>query len=117
LKLIVRFHRVLRRRIDRRLHRLLTSAAATARHRFGGPVTYAAAGREHVDWPLFDLVGVSLYRSGRNHITYAERLRAVVRDHYKPVVITKFGCRGPRRLSARSRGDTATWSWRNDRVS
>jgi hypothetical protein len=92
LKLIVRFHRLLRRRIDRRLHRLLTTAVTTARHRFGGPVTYSAAGWEHVDWSLFDLVGVSFYRSGRNHTTYADRLRTLVRDHDKPVVITEFGC-------------------------
>lgn len=92
LKLIIRFHRVLRRRIDRRLHQLLTVAVATARHRFGGAVTYAAAGWEHVDWSLFDLVGVSLYRSGRNHTAYADRLRSLVRDHDKPVVITEFGC-------------------------
>lgn len=92
LKLIVRFHRLLRRRIDRRLHTLLTAAVTSARHRFGGPVTYSAAGWEHVDWSLFDLVGVSLYRSGRNHATYADRLRALVRDHDMPVVITEFGC-------------------------
>lgn len=92
LKLIVRFHRVLRRRIDRRLHRLLTVAVTTARRSFGGPVTYAAAGWEHVDWSLFDLVGVSLYRSRRNQAGYADRLRSLVRDHDKPVVITEFGC-------------------------
>ena len=92
LKLIVRFHRVLRRRIDRRLHRLLTTAVTTARRRFDGPVTYSAAGWEEVDWSLFDVVGVSLYRSGRNHTTYADRLRALVRGHDKPVVVTEFGC-------------------------
>ncbi|GGX84261.1 hypothetical protein [Streptomyces fructofermentans] len=92
LKLIVRFRRVLRRRIDRRLHRLLTIAVITARRRFGGPVTYSAAAWEHVDWSLFDLVGVSLYRSGRNQATYTDRLRSLVRDHDRPVVITEFGC-------------------------
>ncbi|MFF8102857.1 hypothetical protein ACF07S_24465 [Streptomyces sp. NPDC016640] len=92
LKLIVRFHRVLRRTIDRRLHRLLTTAVTTARRRFGGPVTYSAAGWEQVDWSLFDLVGVSLYRSGRNQPTYADRLRGLVRDNDKPVVITEFEC-------------------------
>lgn len=92
LKLIVRFHRVLRRRIDRRLHRLLTVAATTARRRFGGPVGYAAAGWEQVDWSLFDLVGVSLYRSRRNQAGYADRLRGLVRDHDQPVAITEFGC-------------------------
>lgn len=92
LKLILRFHRLLRRRLDRRLHTLLSAAAATARRRFNGPLVYAAAGWEHVDWSLFDVVGVSLYRGARNHAGYADRLRALVRDHDKPVVITEFGC-------------------------
>ncbi|AWS46253.1 hypothetical protein [Streptosporangium sp. 'caverna'] len=92
LKLILRFHRVLRRRIDRRLQRLLTAAVTTARRRFHGPLTYAMAGWENVDWSLFDVVGVSLYRSRRNHAAYEDRLRGLVRDHDKPVVITEFGC-------------------------
>ncbi|WP_228541985.1 hypothetical protein [Nocardia sp. XZ_19_369] len=92
LKLILRWHRLLRRRLDRRLHTLLTAAASTARHRFHGPLTYSAAGWEHVDWSLFDLVGVSLYRNARNHAGYTDRLRSLVRDHDKPVVITEFGC-------------------------
>ncbi|MFB6722219.1 hypothetical protein ACFCV3_18730 [Kribbella sp. NPDC056345] len=92
LKLILRFHRVLQRRIDRRLHKLLSAAAAIARRRFHGPVTYSAAGWENVDWSPFDLVGVSLYRGRRNHTTYLDRVRTLVRDNDKPVVITEFGC-------------------------
>ncbi|MDG4860624.1 hypothetical protein P8605_21075 [Streptomyces sp. T-3] len=92
LKLILRYRRMLRRRINRRLHDLLTAAAATARRRFHGPLTYSAAGWESVDWTLFDLVGVSLYRGRRNQATYTGRLRALVREHNKPVVITEFGC-------------------------
>jgi hypothetical protein len=93
LKLILRFHRLLRRRIDRRLHQLLVRAVAIARHHFRGPLTYSAAGWENVDWSLFDVVGVSLYRGARNQATYADRVRGLVRDHEgKPVVITEFGC-------------------------
>jgi hypothetical protein len=92
LKLILRLHRLLRRRLDRRLHTLLSAAAATARRHFHGPLTYSAAGWEHVDWSLFDLVGVSLYRGARNHASYTDRLRRLVHDHDKPVVITEFGC-------------------------
>lgn len=92
LRLILRFHKALRRRIKRRLGRLLESAATTARRQFHGPLGYAAAGWEVVDWSLFDLVGVSLYRSRRNQDTYADRLRSLVREHGKPVVITEFGC-------------------------
>jgi hypothetical protein len=92
LKLILRFRRLLRRRIDRRLHKLLGAAAATARRRFHGPVTYSAAGWEDVDWSPFDLVGVSLYRGRRNYATYTDRLRSLVHDNDKPVVVTEFGC-------------------------
>ncbi|WP_338760148.1 hypothetical protein V7968_31270 [Nocardia vulneris] len=92
LQLVIRFHRVLRRRIDRRLHQLLARAVAVARAGFGGPITYSAAGWESVDWTPFDLVGAALYRSARNQDTYRDRIRALVRDHEKPVIITEFGC-------------------------
>jgi hypothetical protein len=92
LKLILRFRRALRRRIDRRLHTLLTAAAATARHRFRGPISYSAAGWEEVDWSPFDLVAVSLYRGRRNRADYADRLRRLVRGSDKPFVVTEFGC-------------------------
>lgn len=93
LKLILRFHRLLRRRINRRLHGLLARTVAIARRHFQGPLTYSAAGWEEVDWAPFDLVGVSLYRGARNQATYTDRLRGLVRDsNSKPVVITEFGC-------------------------
>lgn len=92
LKLILRAHRLLRRRIDRRLHRFLGHAVAAARQHFNGPVTYSAAAWENVDWSAFDLVGVSLYQSARNRDGYADRVAALVRDHGKPFVITEFGC-------------------------
>ncbi len=92
LKLILRFHRALGPTIDRRLDRLLRAAVATARRHFHGELGYAAAGWEHPDWSMFDFVGVSLYRSRRNQATYAERLRSLVREHGKPVVVTEFGC-------------------------
>ncbi|MGX1779445.1 hypothetical protein ACWIGW_45560 [Nocardia brasiliensis] len=92
LQLVIRFHRVLRRRIDRRLHKLLDRAVTVARAGFNGPVTYSAAGWESVDWSPFDLVGAALYRSARNQDTYRDRIRALVRDHDKPVIVTEFGC-------------------------
>ncbi|GAB4005836.1 hypothetical protein GCM10029992_54850 [Glycomyces albus] len=72
---------------------MLARTAEVARSRFKGPVTYAAAGwEERVDWSLFDLVGVSLYRSGRNRSAYTGLVRGLVGGHGKPVVITEFGC-------------------------
>jgi hypothetical protein len=57
------------------------------------------------------LVGVSFYRSGRNHTTYADRLRALVRDHDKPVVITEFGCGAFTRADQRGAGSFWIVNW------
>jgi hypothetical protein len=92
LQAILRFRRLLDRRIARRVNALLADAVATARRQFAGPVTYAAAFWEDVDWSAFDVVGVNLYRLGADHEEYERRLRALVRDAGKPVVITEFGC-------------------------
>jgi hypothetical protein len=92
LQVVLRWRRVLRRRVTRRLDALLVEAVATARRHFTGPLTYAAAGWEEVDWSRFDVVGVSLYRGGTDPAAYRDRLRALVRGHRKPVVITEFGC-------------------------
>lgn len=92
LMIILRAHRLLRRRIDRRLDQLLDRASTTAREVFAGPISYAAAGWEDVDWTRFDTVGISLYRSGTDDDGYARRVAALVHDHDKPVIITEFGC-------------------------
>lgn len=92
LKLILRSHRLLRRRIDRRLADLLERAVARARQHFGGPVSYAAAAWEDVDWSGFDLVGVSLYRSARNRQSYRDRVARLADAHGKPFLVTEFGC-------------------------
>jgi hypothetical protein len=77
--------------INFRLNRVLNAAAAMARPRFDGPITYAAGTWESVDWTPFDLVGVDLYRDRENEKSFAADL-----DHYlaagKPLVITEFGC-------------------------
>lgn len=112
LKLILRFRGLLRRRIDRRLHRLLTRTVTIARRHFQGPLTYSAAGWEGVDWSLFDVVGVSLYRGARNQATYTDRLRGLVRDNEgKPVVITEFGCGAFTGADQRGAGSFQIVSW------
>ena len=77
--------------INFRLNRVLKAAAAVARTRFDGPITYAAGTWESVDWTPFDLVGVDLYRDRHNEKSFAADL-----DQYlasgKPLVITEFGC-------------------------
>ncbi|MGC1210277.1 MAG: hypothetical protein WA890_03275 [Micromonospora sp.] len=73
------------------LNRHLRRAAATARARFAGPLTYAAMGLESVDWTPFDLVGVDHYRSGEALDVWAGRITER-RRHGKPVVLTELGC-------------------------
>lgn len=73
------------------LNRHLRRAAATARSRFHGPVTYAALGFESVDWRPFDYVGVDHYRGGESPQQWVEALERRHR-HGKPVVLTEVGC-------------------------
>jgi hypothetical protein len=72
----------------RRAHREIVRAA---REEFAGPVTYAAAPWETVDWELFDLVSVDLYRDSTNAARYRDELRSYARFG-KPVAVTEFGC-------------------------
>jgi hypothetical protein len=111
LMLILRAGRLLRRRITRRLDRRLTDARLLARLRFNGPVTYAAALWEHVDWSGFDLVAVNLYRIGADTAGYAERVRALVDSTDKPVVITEFGCGAHRGAELRGPGSFLIVNW------
>ncbi|MFV2178855.1 hypothetical protein ACFHW2_41565 [Actinomadura sp. LOL_016] len=97
-----RLRRLFDRRITRKLNALLAEAVAVARSAFQGPVTYAAGAWERVDWSGFDVVGVNLYRQGDDLAGYRERLRALLRENGKPVVITEFGCGA--HLGAQRRG-------------
>jgi hypothetical protein len=76
---------------DRRLDRLLDRAAAAARARFGGEITYGAGSWESVSWRRFDAVGLNHYRDGANHHRYAAVL-ALARRRHDVVYVTEFGC-------------------------
>jgi hypothetical protein len=78
-------------RMQRRLDVFLAEAAAAARGQFGGPLTYAAATWEPVDWSRFDIVSVDAYRDARNAGSFRADLRKRF-AHGKPVVATEFGC-------------------------
>ena len=111
LQVLLRWRRVFDRRITRKLNALLAAALITARGGFHGPITYASAFWEHVDWSGFDLVGVNLYRFGTDPAAYARRLRALVRDAGKPVVITEFGCGAHRGADRRGPGSFRIVNW------
>ena len=70
---LLRFMPRLQPRVTRKLDALLDEAARLARREFHGPLTYAAAFWEQVDWARFDVVGVNLYRFEGNAATYAGR--------------------------------------------
>jgi len=71
----------------------VNTLATESRKIFRGPITYAALSTETVDWYQFDIVGVNLYKSGRNgetYETYNSKLLGYL-AHRKPVAITEFG--------------------------
>lgn len=77
--------------LPRALNTTLDQGVTAIRDRFGGPVTYASAPWETVDWTRFDLVSVDLYRDSSNAAGYRDALRGYTRFG-KPVVISEFGC-------------------------
>jgi hypothetical protein len=77
--------------LPRLLNATLGHSVAAIRDHFRGPVTYASAPWEQVDWTLFDLVAVDLYRDSSNAAGYRESLRSY-RRFGKPVVVSEFGC-------------------------
>ncbi|GAA4609414.1 hypothetical protein BJY16_007314 [Actinoplanes octamycinicus] len=74
-----------------RVNEFLARAVALVRERFGGRVTYAAVPFEQVDWAIFDIVSLDLYRSAAIADRFAEGIRTLVAQG-KPVAITEFGC-------------------------
>ncbi|MER8073690.1 hypothetical protein ABTZ59_36275 [Streptomyces sp. NPDC094034] len=86
-----------------RVNDFLSKAAALVRERFGGRITYASVPLERVDWTLFDIVSLDLYRTAEMADRFAEGVRDLVAQG-KPVAITEFGAacfRGAGDLGAR----------------
>jgi hypothetical protein len=100
---------------DMRLNRYLRRAAAVARDRFSGEITYGAGSWENVDWSLFDQVGVNLYRDRSNASSYGRTL-AGLRRHGKPVLITEFGCCSYPGADERGGAGDSIVDWRDPRT-
>jgi hypothetical protein len=73
-----------------RVKEFLSPAVALVRERFQGRITYAAVPLERVDWTLFDILSVDLYRSAQVADQFREGVRSLVAQG-KPVAITEFG--------------------------
>ncbi|MFD7285913.1 hypothetical protein [Streptomyces sp. NPDC059863] len=76
--------------VGTRVNDFLGKAAALVRERFGGRITYASVPLERVDWTLFDIVSLDLYRTVEMADRFAEGVRDLVAQG-KPVAITEFG--------------------------
>jgi len=77
-------------RLAVRLRRFTARAAEVGRSVFGGPLTYAAADDEDVDWDLFDIVGLDYYGYHQSRADYVRDLRRHQRPG-KPLAIMEFG--------------------------
>jgi hypothetical protein len=73
------------------LNAFLARANTAVRAVFQGPVSYASAPIEAVDWSPFDYVCLDYYRGRRNRDDFGQRLERHF-THGKPVVITEVGC-------------------------
>jgi hypothetical protein len=58
---------------------------------FHGEISYASMTPEHVDWSMFDVVGVDLYREAANRNHFGYELKQYL-SYGMPVVISEFGC-------------------------
>ncbi|GAA2448327.1 hypothetical protein GCM10010191_77210 [Actinomadura vinacea] len=79
--------------VSARVNEFLGKAVALVRERFGGKVTYASVPLERVDWALFDIMSLDLYRSAEIADRFAENVHGLVAQG-KPVAITEFGAAG-----------------------
>ncbi|GIG64360.1 hypothetical protein [Phytomonospora endophytica] len=72
------------------LNGYVAGVAAKVREHFAGPVTYAAAPWEFIDWTPFDYVGADAYRAAYNEATFTEEIAALGRNG-KPVAVLEYG--------------------------
>ncbi|MFI9808480.1 abortive phage infection protein [Streptomyces sp. NPDC052301] len=76
--------------MQRRLDRFTAKAAAVGRSVFRGRLSYAAAQDDHVDWRLFDIVGIDYYSYFPDRAGHVRELSRYLRWG-KPLAVTEFG--------------------------
>jgi hypothetical protein len=87
------------------LNKFLEKGNDLVRSVYNGPVTYASAPFESVDWNLFDFVCVDMYRDAKIKDEYTKILKSYV-SYGKPVVIGEFGC-----CTYEGAEDYGGWGW------
>lgn len=73
------------------LNKFLGRGIDLVRNAFKGPLTYASAPFESVDWSMFDFVCVDIYRDVTIKEDFSKILESYTK-HGKPVVVGEFGC-------------------------
>lgn len=73
------------------LDQFLEDAVAVVKKHFYGKITYASASWENVNWSIFDIVSVNLYKAEFNKSFYLKILKRMA-SKGKPLAITEFGC-------------------------
>ncbi|MFC4334209.1 abortive phage infection protein [Salininema proteolyticum] len=76
---------------DRETAAFIADAARTGRSVFDGPLSYASAQGDAVDWDLFDIIGIDYYAHFPEHEKYVRQMRSY-HGRGKPVVLAEFGC-------------------------
>ncbi|HMG68929.1 MAG TPA: hypothetical protein VK588_14630 [Chitinophagaceae bacterium] len=74
-----------------RLNKFLVAAVNEIRQRFKGKISYASGSWEKIDWKLFDIVSVDLYRASYNKSIYLKELQKY-KNMGLPFCVTEFGC-------------------------
>ena len=69
----------------------LKQSADTVRSKFKGKITYASALWEDVDWSIFDIVSINLYKASFNKLFFERKVKQMS-SIGKPLAITEFGC-------------------------
>lgn len=77
--------------MNEKLKQFFETAILEIRKYFKGKITYAAGEWEQIEWSLFDLVSVDLYRAKHNQSYYEQQLKTYLTFN-KPLAITEFGC-------------------------
>ena len=117
LDLLAAPHRLRERlsQVPPRINDFLGKAAARARERFSGKISYASIPSfESVDWMPFDFIAVDAYRSRELANQYRVGIRALVAQG-KPVAITEFGCTTFRGASDKSGSGGMIVDYENNR--
>lgn len=80
-----------KKKMHRELNLFLSEMVKNVKQHFKGQISYSAGTWEHIDWDVFDIVGVDHYRARFNKSSYQKELQKYYRFN-KPVAVMEFGC-------------------------